>query len=151
MRIRYREVDNHRQPHLEMSSLIDVVFLLLVFFVMTFQVTAVEGDIDVSMANGAAPTWGEPPRQQLFLVRLAADANGTLQAIQFDGRTLQSIDELRSVVRDLVSICPRDELAVQLHCDKRLRYQATMDAVTAIRGSDPSRPLIHDIRFANAK
>ena len=152
MRIRHSGAGKEEQPQqLQMSSMIDVVFLLLIFFVMTFQITAAEGDVEINTATSAdSAVDREPPRKQVFHVRLLADSTGGLAGIQFDGRRLSTIEQLRDVVREIAEAHSDDQLAVQLRSDKQLLYQNTMDAVTAIRGGDPDRPLIRDIRFVQA-
>lgn len=151
MRIRHSDLENHDQPRLQMSSMIDVVFLLLVFFVMTFQITAAEGDVEINTDSGRTSSQDEPPRRQVFHVHLAADSDGKLRDIQFDGRTLQSIKQLYEIVLEVAAVFSDQELTVHLRSDEALRYQYTMDAMTAIRGGDPAQPLIQDIRFVRAK
>ncbi|MCA9270868.1 MAG: biopolymer transporter ExbD, partial [Planctomycetales bacterium] len=88
---------------LEMTSLIDVVFLLLVFFVMTFQVTALEGDFPLDaapIAEGASPAL---PVGQTFYVRLTAAQDGALSGVFFGQRPLDGVDVLRQEVRRIVS------------------------------------------------
>ena len=151
MRIRRSHLGNHEQPRLQMSSMIDVVFLLLIFFVMTFQITAAEGDVEISTDSGAIDSEGEPPRREVLHVHLAADSDGRLRSIQVDGRTLQSIEQLLDVVREMTAVRSADELSVNLRADGLLRYQVTMDALCAIRGPDPEQPLIQDVRFMRAE
>ena len=69
-----------RQPHVEklqMSAMIDVVFLLLVFFVMTFRIVKAEGEFNVQMPKGGS---GPPVIfQSLPLhIHLAAGPSGQL-------------------------------------------------------------------------
>ena len=47
MRIRNRE--ERKKNQLNMTSMIDIVFLLLVFFVMTFKIVELEGDFSIRM------------------------------------------------------------------------------------------------------
>lgn len=160
MRIRRRFTDqDDRQPQLQMSSLIDVVFLLLIFFVMTFHITAREGDFDVSAARpGAANFTPSPPRDVVFHVRLLADEKGGLDWIQFDGRRLADVTALHALVKQIVEEHVAgggriDDLAVELRCAVNLEYGHTIDAITAIRGEaagdDRVRNLIRDIRFGS--
>ena len=44
-----RRTRPHDTIRLQMAAMIDVVFLLLVFFVMTFRIVPVEGDFNVKM------------------------------------------------------------------------------------------------------
>ena len=61
--------------------MIDVVFQLMIFFMLTFNIIAPEGDFDVRMPLGKSSA--EPPDDlQLppIQVRLAADDEGTRQS-----------------------------------------------------------------------
>ncbi len=68
------------RAELQLTSMIDVVFLLLIFFVMTFKIAAQEGDFSVRM-----PLQGSgAPSENLDLpikLRLKASADGQLQEI----------------------------------------------------------------------
>ena len=43
-----------QETNLQMTAMIDIVFLLLVFFVMTFKIIAPEGDFNIKMPAQAA-------------------------------------------------------------------------------------------------
>ncbi len=67
---------------LQLTSMIDVVFLLLIFFVMTFKIAAQEGDFSVKMPlqnAGGQPL--EPDADLPIKLRLKADAAGNLADI----------------------------------------------------------------------
>ena len=151
MRIRNCNRNGDERPSLQMSSMIDVVFLLLIFFVMTFQVTAAEGDLEINAAPSVAQVASDvPPRRQLFHVHLRAATDGSLSTIQIDGRGLDTIKELAALLQLVVADRTGDDYAVQLHVAQNLLYQHTMDAITAIRGKNIDAPLIKDIRFSRA-
>ncbi|MFN9918015.1 MAG: ExbD/TolR family protein, partial [Pirellulaceae bacterium] len=67
---------------LNLTSMIDVVFLLLIFFIMTFKIAAQEGDFSVKMPlqnAGGQPL--EPDADLPIKLRLKADASGNLAQI----------------------------------------------------------------------
>lgn len=141
---------------LQMSSMIDIVFLLLVFFVMTFQIVAIEGDLEIAAPR--APAVDDsidvlPP--QSFHVRLEAAADGSLEGVYFDQRALADVDGLHAFVRQIVAEHvaigrSREELSVVLHCDDHLHYAHTVAAISAIRGyvaNGEIHELIRTIRF----
>ena len=137
MRIRgVNRPERGQESELAMTAMIDIVFLLLIFFIMTFRITAPEGDFDVKMpgrAPGTAVNTNVP-----IAVRLVSDEHGALAAVRFGDRTLQSIGELHEQIRLTVGDCPtpqqRKQTEVQLDCDRRLHYKHTMAAVSAISG-----------------
>ena len=59
MRFREHHVGPEEKIELQMTPMIDIVFQLLVFFIMTFKIVAQEGDFNVKMplasANAGVP------------------------------------------------------------------------------------------------
>ena len=92
MKIRGYDKENE-EIKLSMTPMIDIVFQLLVFFIMTYKVTTMEGDYNIRMPSAAAePTLTEETLEDFLLVRLIADP---------DSRFLQTIFH-----RDFPRICP---------------------------------------------
>ena len=59
---------------LAMTPMIDVVFQLLVFFIMTYKVTVMEGDYNIRMPSAAAePTMIDETLEDFLQVRLIAN------------------------------------------------------------------------------
>lgn len=131
MRIRKREevaqLDN------KMTAMIDIVFLLLVFFVMTFKIVLPEGDFNVNMP---APADGPPEVVDIMppvRVKLQAAENGQLSSIQMGNRAVASIDALRAEVQQMLT-ADTTELEVELDCDQHLHYRHVVEAITAVTG-----------------
>ena len=84
--------------------MIDIVFLLLVFFVMTFRVVTPEGSFNVRMPQMAAPSRDVPPPTELppLVVKLRAAPGGRLAGIRLGEQNLADFAELRREVRQLV-------------------------------------------------
>ena len=136
MRFRGSRCRTRGHTELKMTPMIDIVFLLLIFFIMTFKIVAAEGNFDVKM-----PGRTEGPADQRdvpvpVLIRLEADARGRLAAIYMGDRTLDSLDQLRGEIRQMVRAAGRSEtvLEVELDCDYHLKFEHAMDAVTAVSG-----------------
>ncbi len=157
--MRIRHTDRQEKPgRLQMSSMIDIVFLLLVFFVMTFTITAVEGDFNIEAAP-LAKQWGTPDNRAEELplqLRLTAAADGSLSGIRCNGRRFTDFDELHRFIMDLAAertgfAAPLDDFTVDLDCDEQLDYTHVIDAITAVTGhlqDDGKRiDLIQQIRF----
>ncbi len=137
---------------LNMTPMIDVVFLLLIFFILTFRITASEGQFEVHL-----PRSGGPPKPSAALpleVRLFADARGELAEVRLSGRRLRNLHELHQEVERLLVGDPALAAASEatLVCDPALSYEHCIAAVTAISGSrrhDGSiRPLVAKVNFA---
>lgn len=152
-----------REPHdkleLSMTSMIDIVFLLLVFFVMTFKISAQEGDFNVKMPlqDSGAPA----DNTQLPLkLRLRADAAGSLQEILLNDTQSFGTDweQLRGYIVQLVGdqAGPTDEEGpeVEIDLDYNLHYEHVIEAITAVTGyrsgNDIVR-LIERIKFAKQR
>lgn len=136
MRLRGRV--QSRKMNLDMTAMIDVVFQLLAFFVMTFQIVAPEGDFNVHMpareSGDPTPVALAPPLR----VRLHADDSGQLARIELADRPLEGMDALRTRVQQLVGqgvdFESQSDLEVELECDYHLHYVHVIDAVTAVTG-----------------
>jgi biopolymer transport protein ExbD len=116
-----------------MTSMIDVVFLLLIFFVMTFKIAMPEGDFSVAMA---APGPGTPPPVETLYVRLKATPDGQLAGVYLGSRQLADMPALRREVRALVgdSESAASQWRVELDCDHALNYRHVIAAMTAATG-----------------
>ncbi|MEK6237543.1 MAG: biopolymer transporter ExbD, partial [Planctomycetales bacterium] len=57
--MKVRNQKDSEKVELQMTPMIDIVFQLLVFFVMTFKIVSQEGDFDIKMPL-AAPSEGTP-------------------------------------------------------------------------------------------
>jgi biopolymer transport protein ExbD len=144
---------------LNMTPMIDCCFQLLIFFMLTLQIVAPEGDFNVKMPS-AAPTSVMPPGPECvpITVRLTAASDGRLAGICLGQRPLNSFAELRSAVR---GICGPDRgpgsraetAEVELDCDYDLKYEYVISAIDALSGyvADDGRSivrLVEKIRFA---
>ena len=109
MRIKSSAAGNEGQ--LQLTSMIDVVFLLLIFFVMTFKIAAQEGDFSVKMPlqdAGGQPL--EPDVDLPIKIRLKADVNGNLAEIVVnDNQSFgQDFAKLRSFILQMTPGGVRD-------------------------------------------
>ena len=75
MKIRNRE--EGQKGGLEMTSMIDIVFLLLIFFVMTFKIVEMEGDFSIRMPLASQNSGQVDPTDLPLKLRLRADDAGT--------------------------------------------------------------------------
>jgi len=142
---------------LMMTPMIDIVFQLLVFFIMTFKIVAPEGDFNIKMPI-AAPSEGVPDDDQFppLKVRLRANESGRLASIALGERPIKDFGHLRREVRAIVgdeagpgSVAENQE--VELDCDYNLRFESVIDAITAVSGyvaDGHIQKLIEKIKFA---
>ena len=125
---------------LQMTPMIDIVFLLLIFFLATFKIIAPEGDFNIKMPL-SDPSQGLPPPDQRppIKVRLKANSAGELTTIGCGDRSLgRDYDKLQALIRGLVGDNPgpdeRENTEVEFDCDYNLKYEYVVDAITAVSG-----------------
>jgi biopolymer transport protein ExbD len=126
---------------LQMTPMIDIVFQLLVFFIMSFKIAAQEGDFNIKMPL-AAPNAGAVDDSVLppLKLRLMADAQGRLAAegIQLNERVFADFAGLHAYLRSLIGDASGpgsvDDAEIEIDCDYQLRYVHAIDAVTAVSG-----------------
>ena len=156
MRIRNAEQIGQEKITLQMTPMIDIVFQILVFFIMSFKIVTPEGDFNIKMPLAAQ---AEGPVDDLLppiRVRLIAGADGQLEGIQFGERGLSGFDEL---TREILAIIGSDigagslaeSAEVELDVDYNLRYEHVIEAITAVSGrveGDDIVRMIEKIKFA---
>ncbi|MFN9638961.1 MAG: ExbD/TolR family protein, partial [Pirellula sp.] len=77
------------KAELQLTSMIDVIFLLLIFFVMTFRIVAQEGDFNIRMPLGGGAGSAENTNVPIK-VRLRAHSAGDLSDLRVtDNLTLR--------------------------------------------------------------
>jgi len=162
--MKVRNVKQESQKiELQMTPMIDIVFQLLVFFIMTFKIVAAEGDFNIKMPIGA-PREGLPDPNQLppMKLKLRADSNGTLVKMQLNQKGFERGDwgALRGYIIGILgdergpnSI--QDSAEVELDCDYNLKYEHVIDAITAVSGyrddGDKIVKLVEKIKFSPPK
>ena len=169
MRVR-RAGQEAEKIELQMTPMIDIVFQLLVFFIMTFKIVTMEGDFNIRMpASGAPETPLDRVEPLVLRVRMAADANGNLAKLSLDNKILASSDPLVSPF-DLLHAHVLEQVGpqgappegsmheVEFDCDYNLRYEYVIEGITAVSGhvtgSSANREtvkLIEKIKFAPAR
>lgn len=142
-----KSIQDKGQSHL--TAMIDVVFLLLVFFVMTFRVVVSEGDFHVK----APATRSESETVDITFevpiqIELKAGPSGQLTGISVDGVAVGGVEELANALRGRLQLQdnPNADHAAIIRCDQALRYQYTIQIFAIVHGSH-AEPLIENIRL----
>ena len=144
----------HEKIELQMTPMIDIVFQLLVFFIMTFKIVSQEGDFNIKMPLSNPETGPVEPDLPPLKVRLLANASGGLDGIYLHDQPLSSFQDLHEQVLGLVggdATLPEDA-EVEFKCDFDLHYQYVIQAITAVSGyvnrDGNIVKLVERIRFA---
>jgi biopolymer transport protein ExbD len=160
MRIRHGEsVD---KIDLQMTPMIDIVFLLNIFFLCTFKIVLPEGDFNIHMPSAAAARAVEPSETLPLTLRITAGPDGQLAELQLAGRSFghgpDAFAKLHQYIRSLVNDAggpgTANDQEIELDCDYDLRYEYVMRAITAITGyleGGDRHKLIERIKFTPPK
>ena len=157
MKIRNREEAEKNQ--LSMTSMIDIVFLLLIFFVMTFKIVELEGDFSVRMPLAGSSSVTMDPTDLPLKLRLRANETGHLTSMNLNEIDLGTdFDQLRTNVVALVgSAAPVDGdegPEIEIDTDYNLRYEYVIRSITAVSGYKDGNEvvkLIEKIKFAKPR
>lgn len=154
-----RHKTQHKSVQLQMTAMIDVVFLLLAFFVMTFKIIEPEGDFGIKMPKlPAENTMSVQVEERIepLRIRLISDSDGNLNRIILNDTQLgPQPDLLRekviAILQPDILADTASEVEAILDCDPQLRYAYTIEALTAISGYYTEGrliPLIEKVTFA---
>lgn len=169
MKIRKSAAAGSDKVEMQMTPMIDVVFQLLTFFVMSFKIATQEGDFNIKMPLMSAAAAETPVDLPPIKLRLSANAQGQLSGITMGERALSGFnprpgekggDDLHTAILELVgtdtgpnSLASQTE--VEIDADYDLRYENVVAAITAISGhvdaSGHVVKLIEKLKFAPPK
>ncbi|MDP6553588.1 MAG: biopolymer transporter ExbD [Pirellulaceae bacterium] len=167
MKLRHTTTSGDDKIELQMTPMIDIVFQLLVFFIMTFKIVSQEGDFNIKMPL-AAPAAGQPDELQVetMRVRMESDGAGKLARISLNDRVLPFLEgadgriEMKPLQDEIVALIGTDRgpnsiqenAEVELDCDFGLNYVHVIEAITAVSGyigdDDTVIKLVEKIKFA---
>jgi len=149
-----------KPPELEMTPMIDIVFQLLAFFIMTFRITALEGDFNIQMPIQTDTQVDiDEDLDRPIVVALRSGDNRRLAGIKVDELPeFQEADMLERLAAEVVKRAERNrdpaadqKLIVEFVIDYDLRYSETIAAVTAVTGrrlpSGDTQQLVDSIKF----
>jgi biopolymer transport protein ExbD len=122
---------------IDMTPMIDVVFQLITFFMLTLKTVITEGDFDIRMPLGASAAVAPDDPLPPVRVRMTAGPDGQRTSLTMNGQPVADFDDLRRRIVDLVGAGPgstADKTEVELDCDPTLTYDNVIGAVTAVSG-----------------
>lgn len=145
---------------INMTSMIDIVFLLLVFFMVTLKIVEQEGDFSVKMPLASNSSGAVDDTELPLKLRLKADENGRLTSIAMNDTQLGTdFDALRDKVIELTSgmqpgDAPEEGPEIEIDTDYNLRYEYVIKGITAVSGykvGNETVKLIERIKFAKPR
>ena len=128
-------------PKLDMTPMIDVVFQLMIFFMLSLKIVTAEGNFDINMPIGAPST---APSEKLIpdiKVRLVATDDGRLGRLQLGQRALGNDDRAFATLNsEILKIIGRPDnpltkdIEVEIDADYNLHYGFVIQAISACTG-----------------
>lgn len=137
--MKFQDRSHGEKTELSMTSMIDIVFLLLVFFVMTFKISAQEGDFNIRMPKAGSGSPSDSTQLPLKLM-LTSNGSGELEEIILNDNVPFGKDwqKLRSHVVQMVGgdLGPSEDEGpeVEIDFDYDLHYIYVVEAITAVTG-----------------
>ena len=148
----------------QMAPMIDVVFQLLIFFMLTLKIVRPEGEFGINMPlSSTNEQSAEEPLLPEMKVRVRAGENGALAGVELNGRSLGADEaafldltaRIRRIAGDPADGPARDELSVEIDPDYGLDYRYFIRAIGAVSGDRAPDgtfvPLVENINFAKAR
>ena len=148
---------------LNMTAMIDIVFQLLVFFIMTFKVVTMEGDFTVKMPMASQNASAElDVLPDIITVALRAGENGKINSIIVDGDETFAEADMYQKLTSLIALRlgaeadPENETEteVEFDIDYGLKYSYTVKAIEAVSGKIENgvvQKLIKKVKFKDSK
>jgi len=144
---RHHGTANQAKVDIQMTPMLDMIFQLLIFFILTFKPVIDEGQFDVTMSKipgekvAAGPTIDSSQQSQEVAetkpsipIVVRSTANGRLAGIVLGERSMSGVGELQTSLKELVGDTP-EEFEVALEVDERLKYEYVMQIINAISHS----------------
>lgn len=139
-----RRTTSESKVEIQMTPMLDMIFQLLVFFILTFKPVTDEGQFDITMSTlargnlaspGTAPAFHEAVTQVPIQVTLRAAADGSrslaANGIIIGERAFPTMGSLEAELRSIVG-GTADDFSVVIEADAGLQYQYVMLAVNAV-------------------
>ncbi|MDP0491229.1 MAG: biopolymer transporter ExbD [Verrucomicrobiota bacterium JB023] len=138
------------EPGLDISSLIDICFLLLIYFLVTSTIQPREQDVDMSLP-AAAPSEEPPPIKPTFI---RVDSTGTIYMNTGPSQeTLDTDTEDRKVpllnarLQEINGIASAsgEKPMVQIYVEDNAIHQRVIDVLNALKKNEISRVTFTDL------
>lgn len=145
--MKYEPTENE-DVKLNMTSMIDIVFQLLVFFILTFKVVVQEGDYNIKMPLEGQASNSIEDDPELIRVMLRSGDSGAISTIEVDdevevktlgGDTVAGLFEQLNLYIDSKVAGGSDpesgvETEVEFDIDNDLKYGFTVRGIEAVSG-----------------
>ncbi len=158
-----RDVKAPEKVDIQMTPMIDIVFQLMAFFLMTFKVAATEGDFNLKLPKADRSQGAANTQTEMLTVGLRTTANGQLAELimgpavikpRFPGdkKPFRDLTDYIAVKVKGARDAGQEEPEIQIDADDLLAYEFVIDTVEAVSvmrdaGGNP-QPLAKKVKFA---
>ena len=139
--MRIRNTHDDTTVELAMTPMIDIVFQLLAFFIITFKVVALEGDFEITMPMASqSEVTNLDMLDPTIVVRMYAKPDGSIDDIVVNdthrfGNDYTALSQyIIDYLNDPNAGSFEDESEVEFDCDYDLKYEEVVRAMTAVTG-----------------
>jgi biopolymer transport protein ExbD len=122
--MKFRDTNAQQGAELELAPMVDVVFLLLIFFIVTWQFARFERDMDISVP-AAEETTDEPRNVGEIIVNVRKDGSIVLNGLEV------SEEELLAKLKSISQAYP--DQAVILRGSSEANFQAIINVLDEIK------------------
>ena len=116
-----------------LTPMIDMTFLLVVFFILVSRITSVE-QVPLELPSPTNPAANPAPEAPRLVANVPADDDGRAIGVLLDQRTYEldqnGLDEFARTVATRLKAIP--ELQVNLRADRRIRYEVVEPVMNAL-------------------
>ena len=121
-------------PQLRLTSMIDVIFLLLIFFVITANFMVDEGSILAKLPGNSN---GQIPPPTPLLIDLTSADDGVTYTLKLDGRSVNGATELYTTLDDQVKAGQlKTDRPVKIRPQNEIRWQHVVNVFNACVRAD---------------
>lgn len=114
------------QPDINLTPLIDIVFLLLIFFMVTSTFKENKSEIQIELPEAV----GQPVEKLEFSIDITIDSLGRY----FVNRQAAGHGKLSQLIEVVKSVAGKHkDPAVTIHSDRKAPYQAVVTAMDAVK------------------
>lgn len=129
-------IEDNESPALDISSLIDVCFLLLIYFLVTSVITRRETDLGLALP-GASISEGKPPPIEPMLISIGANGAISVGNPQTQMDADMALRETPLLSQELKSYADaarssRSVPLVQMYVESDAPYQRVIDVMNAL-------------------
>ena len=122
--MKFRDTNAQQGAELELAPMVDVVFLLLIFFIVTWQFARFERDMDISVP-AAEETTDEPRNVGEIIVNVRTDGSIVLNGLEV------SEEDLLAKLKSISQAYP--DQAVILRGSSEANFQAIINVLDEIK------------------